>query len=116
MKLVRQVRYTLASHECWLKHLGTNGELTSRVAYAQLWLLDFRLLQHIQMWGIPEGSYGCHYRGLPQNKPWDTLISNIATQPKHHTYVVNRTLTGPGYCDPGQSHQINRLITPSTVA
>jgi hypothetical protein len=104
MKSVRRVRYTLALHECWLKHTSTNRELTSHVAYTRLRLLDFRLLQLIQMWGIPEGSNGCQYRGLPQDKAWDTLISNIATQPKHHTHVVSRTLTGSGYCDPGQSH------------
>jgi hypothetical protein len=91
-------------------------ELTSRVPYARLWLLDFRLLQRIRMWGILEGSNGCHYRGLPQDKLWDTLISNVATQPKHHSYIVNRTLTDSGYCNPGQSHQIKQSITLSIVA
>jgi hypothetical protein len=89
MKSVRWVRYTLASHECWIKHPGTNGELTSHVTYARLQLLDFKLLQCIRMWAIPEGFNGCHYHDLPQNKPWDTLISNVATQPKHHAYVVS---------------------------
>jgi hypothetical protein len=80
MKSIRRVAYTLALHECWLKHPSTNSELTSRVAYARLRLLDFRLLQRIRTWGIPEGSNGCHYLGLPQDKSWDTLVSNVATQ------------------------------------
>jgi hypothetical protein len=116
MKSARRVRNTLALHVYWLEHPGTNGELNSRVAYTRLRLLDFRLLQCIRTWGIQEGSNGCHYRSLPQDKPWDTLISNIATQSKHYSYVVSRTLTGLGYCDPGQRHQINQLVTPSTVA
>jgi hypothetical protein len=94
MKSVGRVRYTLALHECWLKHPSTNGQLTSRVAYARLLLLDFRLLQCIRTWGVPEGSNDCHYRGLPQDKSWDTLISNVSMQPKHHAYVVSKTLTG----------------------
>jgi hypothetical protein len=52
----------------------------------------------------------------PQDKLWDTLISNVPTQPKHHTYVVSSTLTGPAYCETSQSHQINWPLTPSTVA
>jgi hypothetical protein len=44
------------------------------------------------------------------------LISNIATQLKHHAYAISRTLTGPGHCDRGQSRQINWPITLSTVA
>jgi hypothetical protein len=55
MKSVRRVRYTLALDDCWLKHPGTNGKLISCVAYARLWLLDFRFLQCIRTWGFQKG-------------------------------------------------------------
>jgi hypothetical protein len=61
-------------------------------------------------------SKGSNSHGLPQDKPWDTLISNVATQPKHHAYIVSRALTDSGHCDSGQSRQINQPITLKTVA
>jgi hypothetical protein len=42
----------------------------------------------IQTWGIPEGSNGCRYRDLPQDKPWDTRQSKDNLLSRHHVYTT----------------------------
>ena len=35
------------------------------------------------------GSNGCHYRGLPQDKPWDRGHSKDNQQSRHHVYTAD---------------------------
>jgi hypothetical protein len=40
----------------------------------------------IRTWWIPKGSNGCHYRGLPQDKPWGTGKLKDNPSSRHHIY------------------------------